>query len=278
MNDLQVAENEISENKLIEYLDSTGMTNKLQPNEKKMFVNIAREFHLNPFKREIHVSVYGEGQYRNLSIITGYEVYIKRAERTGKLNGWKCWTEGVGNNLVAKIQIFRKDWDKPFEHEVYYEEAAQFTKDNKPNRVWSKMPKFMLRKVCIGQGFRLCFSDDLGGMPYEEVELPQEDVTPQNEIATEKDDMPIGNFPNYGMTDDEGNTLAPTRDEILEYTAEILKALNPEGIPFFSVDEIQMERIIAKEAKTLGTLQEQSERLEKELYVRQEAYKNDTYK
>jgi hypothetical protein len=36
------------------------------------------------------------------------------------------------------------------------------------------MPRFMLKKVAIGQAFRLAFPEELGGMPYMEIE----DVTP----------------------------------------------------------------------------------------------------
>ena len=241
----------ITENQLIEYLDAAGMTSKLDDKEKKMFLNIAKEFRLNPFKREIHVSVYGEGQYRNLSIITGYEVYIKRAERTGKLDGWKCWTEGSGNELKAKIQIYRKDQKYPFEHEVYYSEAVQYNKEGKPNKIWGKMPRFMLKKVCIGQGFRLCFSDDLGGMPYEESELPQAE--------------PINVTPN-GTLQPQNET--EEREEILNETAEILKAKDKNGLGFFTASEITAEREIAKSADN-ETLTEQYKRLEKELLVRQ---------
>jgi hypothetical protein len=63
---------EISEGKIIEYLDAQGMTKKLSNDEKIMFVRVAQEFGLNPFKREIHITAYGEGEKRNVSIITHY--------------------------------------------------------------------------------------------------------------------------------------------------------------------------------------------------------------
>jgi phage recombination protein Bet len=166
---------EITEAKVMEYLNSAGITNNLLPNEKKMFFNIAREFGLNPFKREIHITAYGEGDYRKCSIITGYEVYIKRAERTGKLDGWKVWTEGDGKSLKAVVEIYRKDQKYPFVHEAYYIECCQYNKNGLPNAIWAKQPRFMTKKVAIGQAFRLCFPDDLGGMPYEETEIPQEE-------------------------------------------------------------------------------------------------------
>jgi|GEM_PF-845769 len=181
---------EITKAKVMEYLDAAGITNTLLDNEKQMFFNMARAFCLDPFKREIHITAYGQGDRRKCTIITGYEVYIKRAERTGKLDGWKVWTEGEGKALKAIVEIYRKDQKYPFSHEVYYSECVQMNKDGYPNAVWAKQPRFMTKKVAIGQAFRLCFPDDLGGMPYEESELPQdeprnvtEETLPDNEAS-----------------------------------------------------------------------------------------------
>ncbi|MBR6081202.1 MAG: phage recombination protein Bet [Treponema sp.] len=173
---------------ITEYLDSTGLTNSLMPNEKAMFVNMCRGFGLNPFKREIYCTVYGQGEFRKCSIVTGFEVYLKRAERTGKLNGWHV--DSTGNvkdgTLSATITIRRKDWAEPFTHTVYYSECVQTNKDGKPNSVWAKQPSYMTKKVAMGQGFRLCFPDELGGMPYTDDEMGDDigqvrNVTPMEE-------------------------------------------------------------------------------------------------
>jgi len=169
----------ITQSKINEYLDAFGFANQLQKNEKKQFIEIACAFQLNPFKREIYCIPYNTKQGRKLSIITGYEVYLKRAERSGKLAGWKVWTEGEGNNLKACIEIRRKDWEQPLYHEVYFSEYAQKTYDkyNKTyvlNSMWKSKPMTMLKKVVIAQGFRLAFPDELGGMPYTTDELPDE--------------------------------------------------------------------------------------------------------
>lgn len=161
----------LSDQKLNEYLDISGVGRNLPADKRMQFVEIAKAYGLNPFKREIYCVGYG-GQ---TSIITGYEVYIKRAERTGKLDGWNVQIEGTGNDMKATITIYRNDWKQNFKHEVYFEEAANRTKDGELNSVWKKMPRFMLKKVAIAQGFRLCFSDELGGMPYTNDELGAED-------------------------------------------------------------------------------------------------------
>jgi len=156
---------------LISHLDALGLTSKLNEGEKNTFLQISKAFNLNPFKREIHISKYGD----NLSIITGYEVYIKRAERTGQLDGWNATTSGTveANDLKATVTIYRKDRSHPFVWEALYSECVQKTREGKVTKFWEKAA-FMTKKVAISQGFRLCFSDELAGMPYTADEMPDQ--------------------------------------------------------------------------------------------------------
>lgn len=149
-----------------------GMGLRLPQKYANQFIDICAAYGLNPIKREIYAVGYGE----NWNIITGYEVYLKRAERTGKLDGWECHIEGSGENMSAKLTVYRKDWKMPFVHEVYWDEAVQRKKDGTINSMWAKMGRFMLKKVAIAQGFRLCFPDELGGMPYTSDEIPEDEV------------------------------------------------------------------------------------------------------
>lgn len=176
-NEITTTEN-VNDKVLIEYLDVMGISPKLDEKEKIQFLNIAKTFGLNPFKREIFCTVYGEGQYKQLSIITGYEVYIKRAERSGQLDGWHATTSGgvATNDLKATVTIYRKDRQHPFIWEVFYDECVQTKKDGTVTQFWKKA-NFMTKKVGISQAFRLCFSDELGGMPYTSDEMPQQEVT-----------------------------------------------------------------------------------------------------
>ena len=131
-----------------------------------MFMGISKSYGLNPLKREIHFVKYGNSP---ASIIVGYEIYLKRAERTGKLDGWKCWIEDTGKPTSrAVIEIYRKDQQHPVKWEVFDSEF------NKQQSTWKTMPSFMLKKVAIAQGFRLAFPDDLGGMPYIPEEMPHD--------------------------------------------------------------------------------------------------------
>jgi phage recombination protein Bet len=169
---------QVSEATLISHLENMGLLKDLTAGEKNTYLQICKAYNLNPFKREIHVSKYN-GQ---MSIITGYETYIKRAERSGVLDGWEVKTEGeVSANLQqstlkAVITIYRKDRSRPFIWEAKFTEYMQL-KDGKLNKFWQKS-ETMIKKVAMAQGFRLCFNDELGGMPYssEEINDQAEDV------------------------------------------------------------------------------------------------------
>lgn len=162
------------------YLDVMGLTPLLTDKEKIQFLEISQAFGLNPFKREVYCSKYGS----QMSIIVGYETYIKRAERSGQLDGWQVVTEGKieDNSLKAIITIHRKDRKIPFVHEVYYSEYVQKTKEGQVTKFWQKTHT-MIKKVAMAQGFRLCFSDELGGMPYSKEEMPETEEVKHEDVT-----------------------------------------------------------------------------------------------
>ena len=204
------------------YLDAMWLGTGLTPQEKTQFVEVSMAFQLNPFKREIYCIPYGQGDKRKLSILTGFEVYLKRAERTGLLDGWKVWTEGKiesrietkelpsrgggtykkqvkvwSGDLKAIIEIYRKDRSRPFVHEV------EFTEYSQDNEMWGGKPMTMIKKVAMSQGFRLCFPDELGGLPYTPDELP-------DEMTTMRSVSPEGG-PEAGRAPAEAPKAAPTK-------------------------------------------------------------------
>lgn len=130
-----------------------------------MGLQIAKTYNLNPLKREIYFVKYGT---ETMQVLTGYEVYLKRAERSGKYQGMKAWTEGSikEENLKACIEVNVKEWPKPLYHEVYYNEYVQRKKDGSINRFWATKPFTMIKKVAVSQAFRLAFPDEFDGMPY----------------------------------------------------------------------------------------------------------------
>lgn len=170
-----IAPAQIPVEKLQSWLQATGNQVKLSEKEALQFLEIAQAFNLNPFKREIYVSKYGN----QFALIVGYEVYIKRAERSGRLAGWKVQTNGsvTNNDLKAVITIHRNDFREPFEHEVFYSEYVQRKSNGEPNTFWKNKPFTMIKKVAIAQGFRLCFSEELGGIPYTADEMETVEIS-----------------------------------------------------------------------------------------------------
>jgi len=184
------SEQKIQRETVIEYLRTFGFSKTLSEEEQSQFISTACAGNLDPYKREIYIAVYGEGANRKVSILTGYQVYLKRAERTGNLDGWRAWIEGDGSQMKAIVEIYRKDWSHSFTHEVYWEEAVQKKKDGSPTQFWSKQPRFQLRKVAMAQAFRLAFPDELGGLPYETAELPDSEAVGDLPLTAKPDKAP----------------------------------------------------------------------------------------
>ena len=157
---------------------------KVKDEEVIKAITVAKHLGLDPTKKEVHFVPYSG----SVQLIVSYTEYIKRAERSNKLNGWKVDFGKDELGEYAEITIYRKDWKEPFQWKVYMEEARQ----NSPT--WQKMPRFMLRKVAIAQGFRLAFPEETASLPYEEAEMPYQSPQPQQvvqpepivEIATQK--------------------------------------------------------------------------------------------
>ena len=141
----------------VKRLIAPGLTDQ----EAILFLKIAEAVGLNPFKREIYAIKYGQSPAQ---FVTGYQVYLQRAEMSGKLNGWSVEVDDEENPTKATVTIHRKDWDLPFVWTAY---AKHW---NTGRALWKDKPGFMLRKVAIGQAFRLAFPVEVAGLPYLEEE------------------------------------------------------------------------------------------------------------
>ena len=65
---------DIPKQTILDFLKAFGLASQLTETEKLQFIEVAQAFRLNPFRREVHCVVYGEGEYRRMSIVVGYEV------------------------------------------------------------------------------------------------------------------------------------------------------------------------------------------------------------
>ena len=140
-----------------------------------MGLQICKEFKLNPLKREVYFIKYGE---EPMQVVLGYEVYLKRADRTGKYAGLKTWTEGTVKDGTLKgcAEVTVKGWEKVLYHECYYSEYVQRKKDGTINKFWSQKPITMIKKVTVAQAFKLAFPDEFAGMPGIAEEMGTDDI------------------------------------------------------------------------------------------------------
>ena len=180
-----------------------------------LFLNQCQMFQLNPFKREIYLIKYGSYP---ADAVVGYQVYLKRAERSKQWDGMESGTKGSlkKKDLVAWCKVYRKDWKRALYHEVEYEEFVKKKSTGEVTKFWDKMPKTMLKKVAVSQAFRLAFPDEMAGLPYivEEIDrvddqrLPDasERYTAETEESKEKEEKAdakaeIAHISNYQVTE-----------------------------------------------------------------------------
>jgi phage recombination protein Bet len=140
-------------------------------------VNLAKMMGLNPIEKQCHFVPF-KG---SLQIVVSYLEYIKRAERTGRLDGWNVMIDRDEIDTFAEVVIHRKDWSHPLRWKVYLSEAKKETQN------WKTMPLFMLKKTAIRQAFSLAFPEETSLLPLEEADFASEPAgeEPKIEEATE---------------------------------------------------------------------------------------------
>lgn len=196
--------------------------------ELMMGLQIAKTFKLNPLKREVYFIKYKDDQ--PMQVLTGYEVYLKRAEKSGLYAGLETTTEGnvADGSLKAIVKIYRKDWERPLVHEAYYSEYVQNKKDFKtgkiePNTFWKNKPKTMIKKVAESQGFRKAFPCEFDGMPYTSDEVVDQekviDVNPSQEKA-------LSNAP---TAEQHGQTKATKQEGLKTNPSDEQRITNEQG-------------------------------------------------
>jgi phage recombination protein Bet len=177
--------------------------------EVTMFIALCKYQNLNPFLREAYLVKYGSSP---ATIVTGKEVFTKRASKLDKCEGWESGITVLtaDNQLIRRAgtlvldgeklvggwcKVHRKDWKVPIEHEV------SMTEFNKNQSSWKTMPATMIRKVAIVSGLRDAFPEDFQGM-YDSAEMPvdsakledkpveigEENEEPQEELVGVYDD------------------------------------------------------------------------------------------
>lgn len=195
-------QNQVTKQLLIDYLTAT--TPGLNQSQVQQFLAVSMAFNLNPWKKEVYPIPYTSNGKTTMSIVTGYEVYLKRADLNPNYDGYQIEWKGTfvrskvtknGKNgsystdvLVPKdddvsciCTVYRKDRKMPVRCEVFYSEYTQ------NNSQWNTKPRVMLEKVAISRAMRFAFPTEFGGMPYESAELPKEmGLDPSKEVIVDE--------------------------------------------------------------------------------------------
>lgn len=153
-------------------------------NELALVMGLCQAQNLNPFTRDVYIIKYGNAP---ASIVTGKEVFTKRAQANPRFKGYKagivymnargevCKREGGAVYARAK-EILLGGWcevyvdgAQPFYDEVVLEEYQTTKTDPKtgaqvPSGGWAKMPATMARKVALVHCLREAFPSDFQGL------------------------------------------------------------------------------------------------------------------
>ncbi|WP_295099128.1 phage recombination protein Bet [uncultured Fibrobacter sp.] len=223
-------ETRVTQELLLDYLKT--MNKGLTEQQTKQFLAVAGTFGLNPWKREVYAVTYkNKDGSTDMSIVTGYETYIKRAElnpnydgfdiefkggfkrgkitKQGKNGPWQVDALVPDGTVSCVCTVYRKDRAHPTREEVFFDEYDQ------GNSMWQSKPRTMLKKVAIVSAFRKAFPFDFGGMPYTNDELPDnmtgaDKLNAQGHVEVTVDEQPE---PPKEQPKTAAKTAAKTQDE-----------------------------------------------------------------
>lgn len=192
---------QLSIGRIKKYLVNGG--GQITDDEAVMFLSLCRYQHLNPFLREAYLIKYGSNS--PATIVTGKDVFLKRAQRNPDFAGLQCGvivrdnasgmiTEREGTFYLEDSETLVGGWAKvyiknraiPFYESVRLSEYIGRKKSGEINDQWSKRPATMIRKVALVHALKEAFPDDLGGLyAQEEIEGAQDIILDEAPVSIE---------------------------------------------------------------------------------------------
>ncbi len=158
--------------------------------EVRMFIELCKAQHLNPFIREAYLIKFGNSP---ANIVVGKDVFVKRAYRNPDYEGMRAGIVVVnkdgdvkeregslkapGETLIGGwCEVYVKNKKHPIKSLVSLEEYS------KSQSTWKSMPMVMIRKVAMVTALREAFPEDLQGM-YDASEMQNvPDKLPEKEV------------------------------------------------------------------------------------------------
>jgi phage recombination protein Bet len=159
-----------------QYLVSGG--GAVSDQEVVMFMSLCRYQHLNPFLREAYLVKYGNSP---ATILTGKDVFLKRANRNPNFRGLKAGIMVQDKNTGDVIEregtfylptedvvggyanVYVKDRE-PYCATVAFSEYAGRKGNGELNSQWATKPATMIRKVALVQALREAFPEDFAAL------------------------------------------------------------------------------------------------------------------
>lgn len=230
------------------------LTDKLTDVQRNQFAAVAQAFGLNPFKREIYATTYRNKDGQTvMSIVTGYEVYLKRAEMNPNYDGFETEFNVVDKQMNCTCKVYRKDRRMPITSTVWMAEYST------GRSLWATKPRMMLEKVAIATAFRRAFPTDFGGMPYTNDELSEHmteaDKLEQQGYTEVQQAAPVAQVepPKAAKTQDE-------KDDNWKKMCDEIREKNPEAFDAF-LEKVALKSVMdvkttAGRSKLLADLNE----------------------
>ena len=165
------------------YLVSGG--GNVSDQEVVMFMGMCKAQHLNPFNREAYLIKYGSNS--PATMITGKDVFLKRAQKNPSFDGLQCGIivmENETGNIVERegtffldeeeklvggwAKVYIKGFQIPFYESVKLTEYIGKKRTGEITEQWQKRPATMIRKVALVHALKEAFPDELGGLYAQE--------------------------------------------------------------------------------------------------------------
>jgi len=239
--------------------------------EFDLFMNAARSYGLDPFRKQISAIVFSKNdpRKRQMAIIVGRDGLRSIAARCGDYRPASgpaqiVYDEAAKSSVNPKgivsvgVTLFKQDnrgewhpvygeafWDEfaPIKDEWAYDQEAGQRKPTGKQTVdgnWSKMPIVMLTKCAEGQALRAGWPDQFGNL-YAEEEMQAhttKDITPSDEIAREaahRRENAIGGKGIMMVMDQSGVMERIKIGEVADRCAEFIKNNDPEEVYRWSI-------------------------------------------
>lgn len=159
---------------------------KVTDQEMRLFAELCKAQRLNPYIHEAYLVKYGDNP---ATIVTGKEVFTKRAQRNPRFRGMEAGVTVMtaGGEMVRRegsmvlpgeavvggwAKVIVDGYDAPIYDEVSFDEYAGRRKDGTLNGQWASKPGTMIRKVALVHALREAFPEDLQGL-YDSSEMEE---------------------------------------------------------------------------------------------------------